>query len=594
MSADFSLDSTSKKRKRTLFDNDKCVFCSQGFTSKNPARNPELSKIASLFAACCERQDDIGNKLLAHENKISLGEVSIQYHKNCRSTYCSPAHIKRVVSKRSCSSACSSVDSGGGHAFLDASATLTRSKISPSAFDWKNNCFICGERCNPKHRYSWSMVEASIDNVPETENMYTKTVAAAKRRNDQTMLTRLFGVANGDLVAVEARYHRQKGCYPRYINDRNIKAQEKESATESSYQSVVKTLVDEFRPAIINEKQVFVLSTLRSRFHELATEAGVENPERYRSFRLKRQLIQECPEISFVPQPGMSDIVCSSEISVGDALRKLSDLVKSLKSTSEEIEQADAKESPEEEPDEVAIVHKAVGILRRRMTKSAAQPQNYPSPDDMTVASLKDFVDPLLYKAIGWLTNKDLFSQAADIADDDQIQCLNFACDITTLATSTMSPKHLGLAIHFHHEFGSRKLVEHMFSLGYSVSYSELRRFLTSAALQVSATQTARYGSFVPPQVLPKESGGKMVIGVGDNWDHNERTVDGKRTTHAMTSILVTPMVQDDIRIPPIPRAPDRCLDLTLVQGSILIPLVIDLVNTNLLNPVIEDVYVYH
>lgn len=309
---------------------------------------------------------------------------------------------------------------------------------------------------------------------------------------------------------------------------------------------------------------------------------------------MKRQLIQECPEISFVPQPGMSDIVCSSEISVGDALRKLSDLVKSLKSTSEEIEQADAEESPEEEPDEVAIVHKAVGILRRRMTKSAAQPQNYPSPDDMTVASLKVFVDPLLYKAIGWLTNKDLFSQAADIADDDQIQCLNFACDITTLATSTMSPKHLGLAIHLHHEFGSRKLVEHMFSLGYSVSYSELRRFLTSAALQVSATQTARYGSFVPPQVLPKESGGKMVIGVGDNWDHNERTVDGKRTTHAMTSILVTPMVQDDIRIPPIPRAPDRCLDLTLVQGSILIPLVIDLVNTNLLNPVIEDVYVYH
>ncbi|WAQ97265.1 hypothetical protein MAR_029955 [Mya arenaria] len=40
--------------------------------------------------------------------------------------------------------------------------------------------------------------------------------------------------------------------------------------------------------------------------------------------------------------------------------------------------------------------------------------------------------------------------------------------------------------------------------------------------------------------LLPNRGGGKIVVAVADNLDHNERTVDEKRTTHAMTSILVS------------------------------------------------------
>ncbi|WAR09404.1 hypothetical protein MAR_019362 [Mya arenaria] len=110
-----------------------------------------------------------------------------------------------------------------------------------------------------------------------------------------------------------------------------------------------------------------------------------------------------------------------------------------------------------------------------------------------------------------------------------------YACNITTLVTSTPSPKHLGLGVHLYHEFNSRHLIEDMSALGYTITYPDLRMFLTSAAHQaITAQKVTPSGGIVPDNITSKQRG------VADNWDHNERTGDGKRTTHAMTSILVS------------------------------------------------------
>ena len=42
----------------------------------------------------------------------------------------------------------------------------------------------------------------------------------------------------------------------------------------------------------------------------------------------------------------------------------------------------------------------------------------------------------------------------------------------------------------------------------------------------------------VPDNIAHKSDGGQRVVGIADNWDHNEKTSDGKGTTHAMASIL--------------------------------------------------------
>ena len=96
--------------------------------------------------------------------------------------------------------------------FLNANkSTLNiplRSQIT-SSFDCKKNCFICGFPFSEKKRTSWSLVESSIEDDPKKPSIYSKDLGAAEDQQDQEM-TRLHDIANSDLVAVDARYHRTK------------------------------------------------------------------------------------------------------------------------------------------------------------------------------------------------------------------------------------------------------------------------------------------------------------------------------------------------------------------------------------------------
>ena len=177
----------------------------------------------------------------------------------------------------------------------------------------------------------------------------------------------------------------------------------------------------------------------------------------------------------------------------------------------------------------------------------------YYSSDEMTLHAQKQFVQPLLGKFLSWLTNEKAFKQACDAQAEVDPRLLASACDITTLATSIFSPKHLGLAINLHHEFGSRKLIDDLSCLGHCVSYDELRRFITSAAEHIYGEQIITpSGAVIPPDIATRADGGQLIVGAGDNWDHNERTPDGKKTTHTMTTILVSPMVSNQVSYPRI------------------------------------------
>lgn len=52
------------------------------------------------------------------------------------------------------------------------------------------------------------MVQSSIGCKTDQSNMYSKVFHAAETSNGPEMLSRLHRVPNGDLVAVEDRYHR--------------------------------------------------------------------------------------------------------------------------------------------------------------------------------------------------------------------------------------------------------------------------------------------------------------------------------------------------------------------------------------------------
>lgn len=72
-----------------------------------------------------------------------------------------------------------------------------------------------------------------------------------------------------------------------------------------------------------------------------------------------------------------------------------------------------------------------------------------------------------------------------------------------------------------HHQFSSRFIVDTLHKHGFSCSHSEVRKFEKSAAV----TQGAE---------LPEPESGEFIQHVGDNVDHNIRTLDGFGTFHGM------------------------------------------------------------
>ena len=231
--------------------------------------SPDVSRLESLFAACIERNDDVGNKLISYKSDIINCKVTIRYHRNCRSTYTSSHHMKRVPKTHvPISNPSSSTNSGDG-----PSRCYTRSCVA-ATFDCKQNCFICGDVCSAKHRSTWSMVESAISTKdPKKESMYTKVLNAAEKHQDKEMMARLHGVANGDLVAIEARYHRKKNCYTHYIDPKQIATQASRTENVSVFNQKVHELIKEFKPAIIENREVFLLSTLRDDFHAMLRTA---------------------------------------------------------------------------------------------------------------------------------------------------------------------------------------------------------------------------------------------------------------------------------------------------------------------------------
>ncbi len=143
--------------------------------------------------------------------------------------------------------------------------------------------------------------------------------------------------------------------------------------------------------------------------------------------------------ISLISQRGKSDFVCSDDMTVGLALQKATDLQKAL----ERDEHLETFTPNVDDPEELTV-HKAMGILHNRLLlMNTIDAKEYYSAGDMTAESLVHFVDPLLYKSIVWLTDHNLFLQAADATATPKPAVLSIVCDLIHQSNKIMTPKHL-------------------------------------------------------------------------------------------------------------------------------------------------------
>ena len=138
----------------------------------------------------------------------------------------------------------------------------------------------------------------------------------------------------------------------------------------------------------------------------------------------------------------------------------------------DETEDIDMSDLLVQEESDESKVHSAIGILRKRISSQDDLKSEYFSWSELDLKFQKDFTDPLLYKAICWLTDKKAFEEAADLDDQPpRLAPLAIASDIIYASRSLITPKHLGLAVHLHHEYGSRKLTDDLHAHGYCISY---------------------------------------------------------------------------------------------------------------------------
>ncbi len=101
-----------------------------------------------------------------------------------------------------------------------------------------------------------------------------------------------------------------------------------------------------------------------------------------------------------------------------------------------------------------------------------------------------------------------------------------------------LAPLQVGLGVQLHHHFASKFLIDSLNHHGFCSSYSEVQKFIRSAAVT--------HGTDIPGYIP-----GHFVQYVADNVDHNIRTVDGKNTFHGMGIIAtITPGTRNEQHIP--------------------------------------------
>lgn len=83
----------------------------------------------------------------------------------------------------------------------------------------------------------------------------------------------------------------------------------------------------------------------------------------------------------------------------------------------------------------------------------------------------------------------------------------------------------------------NKLLIDHLFSLGHSISYKDILSIDNNIAQQ-TLQNASELGMIVPSNIIKRHLGGGFIQAAADNIDFIEETLDGKGTTHATSAVL--------------------------------------------------------
>lgn len=343
--------------------------------------------------------------------------------------------------------------------------------------------------------------------VTNTENIFDKVYTAAVEKEDDNMILRLSGIECKDMMAKGCRYHRgNKMCLSNYLSMR------KSNAT-LQHPEVSKHQTD---------------TSFSRQAHALSTDEGSTTEE---MCSISEEDIESLTDLGYQSFSGL---------------------------------QFQSKQQ---------TMYEVVSFLRADIEDMTLKAENYPDPSDLEINNSKQYVPDSLLQIVLWLVDKNAFENLLSFntaSQEARLKTMNLCETIMCMTGNTITPQSLGTAVYLDHKFGSSELINVMSGLGYCVTYDELRRYKTSAALHtLDSSKTVILNdipTYVPTSLKkPDESKGTGYIHEGtDNIDINVETKDGKGTFHALARFMFQD--QQVAAVPEksvIPRLKDKSLKLT-------------------------------
>lgn len=498
-----------KKRKLSCDSDLICAICQVDRPGETLRKGKESSVEKAIRASEQRRDEEVRARFVNYD-----ADTGVHWHSNCYASYTSEQNIRYTTRSDPLKQASHQDEHGA------VPSRAFRSGMAP--VDW-SKCLICKNKTYKKSR--------DLTNVCTFEACQSIQLAA-ERKGDSSMLHILNGV-NGDLIAMEAKYH--KNCFATYVSKKSTLGLAKGEAVDSPHERAFRELVIDLNVGI-EQGRAYDMTSLLAKYRDILVQKGATNPDSYTTQNLKIRLQKHFSNGIVFHQPAersKSELVYSSSVNVQNILNAWAVFKPP----------ANGNVSVNDETLQSSEIHRIASLIKQEIRKCTGIPTRPLNTQDVSMKATRQLIPDCLYLLIKLLVTAgkrggppdalNVLSQSTNMEEERQI--LSIAQDIIHCNTKgrVKLPKHTSLAICVHHLTSSKRLIELLNRMGHCVSYDEMRAVNTSIAEEV-LTQVEAFGTVIPTNIKP----GAFVQIAADNNDLNEETLDGKNTTHATTMVI--------------------------------------------------------
>lgn len=411
----------------------------------------EIISLASQFRAIgAAPHPDVG---LPDEESMQKNRA--YWHKSCRQMYRASAldHARKRYNK----------------GLAPARKRFRRSHADVN----RNLCIFCGDETNA--------ADHSFQKITLTKQIHDKAVALGEDRIVALL-------AEGDLVAIEAKYHRN--CYTGF-NRRFDAICKQDTATENLEITTENELLQFIKEEVTGGRRIFPLQDLTDMMTERLEQHGIQKT--VNRTRLKERILEHFP--SLTEEKGIRDrvfIICSK------TARKVI---------------SDATQTPDEEAHTLLM---AASILRKAVVDHDTVFKFDGSfPNGCEESSVPHRIKYFFRQFLAGPKSSPEQENSRKILSVSQLAMLN----MTSLSTNLCfePPLAVFLALKLHSQTRSKKLVELLHKYSLSVSYKKVLS-IESRFAQAISDHARNNADIVCPTNLHR---GIFTVAALDNLDHN-------------------------------------------------------------------------